>query len=59
MDKAFRRKSQGIIARSGESAGLQTVRLFPDRITEQWREGGYVIDFKAGPSLGEPQPVTG
>jgi hypothetical protein len=24
-------------------------------MTEQWREGGYVIDFKVGQSFGEPQ----
>src|SRR6266436_10403325 len=24
-------------------------------ISEQWREGGYVIDFKVGQSFGEPQ----
>jgi hypothetical protein len=24
---------------------------------EQWREGGYVIDFKVGQSFGEPQPL--
>jgi hypothetical protein len=23
-------------------------------ITEQWREGGYVIDFKVGQTFGEP-----
>ncbi len=26
-------------------------------ITEQWREGGYVIDFKVGQSFGEPVAV--
>ncbi len=28
-------------------------------ITEQWREGGYVIDFKVGQSFGEPQEEKG
>jgi hypothetical protein len=27
----------------------------PTVVTEQWREGGYVIDFKVGQSFGEPQ----
>jgi hypothetical protein len=26
-------------------------------ITEQWREGGYVIDFKVRQSFGEPQAM--
>jgi hypothetical protein len=28
---------------------------FPSRVREQWRECGYVIDFKVGQSFGEPQ----
>jgi hypothetical protein len=26
-------------------------------MTEQWRKGGYVIDFKVGQSFGEPQAM--
>ena len=34
-----------------------TGRSISGVITEQWREGGYVIDFKVGQSFGEPQDV--
>jgi len=30
-------------------------RYYLGVIKEQWREGGYVIDFKVGQSFGEPQ----
>src|SRR5882724_10104342 len=60
-------ESQGFrlehICRTNYGQNRQMLRSLGDTtlgvITEQWREGGYVIDFKVGQSFGEPQGSRG